>query len=729
LDRIEYQEKMKQIRQFAEEEKYTQAAAIIEEINWKRVRSATSLCFVGTVLGRAGKFKEGKELLLMAYDRSPIGRSIIYELSELCIREGNLDEAEEYYKEFVEVAPRDSKRYELRYAIDKARGASADALISVLESLKERDFSERWSYELAQMYYKAGRAEKCIALCDEIILWFGDGEYVERALELKMKYQALTGHQKKLYEDIRMRKAGYVKVAPEDVRSSGEILHGEVTIPTIQTDINRFNTMNLQQELAKSMQQIIDATEQETIRSTMDDVRKKVAESQIPVLESFETPEHLYENIETEEEIDSSLQENFQTVLAEENDGQMSLFGEEDGSGEDRQITGQLCIDDILAEWAKTSRAYEEVMEDNEKRRLESAKQRALVETGSLMDVLAKVQEENEELERITMGEGLGSTAANVSNIMETMAPGANAIPDEIIDAVDTTDGKPPEGEILESEDEPSIAEVFATQRRAEEMQREKAHKWDTMSLEFLSKEEKEIFSYFIPVNGMEKQICAVLQGVKGRKLDSTSKAGNVMIEGAVRSGKTVLATDLIKVLQTNDPDNVAKVGRISGDKLNTKDPANIVHAVKGGYLIIERAGKMNEETAHRLNEALSGDTDNLLVFIEDTRKGLMEMAGKCVSLAEKFTEHIQIPIFTIDEMVNFGKSYAKEQGYGFDQMSVLALYKCIANIRSNDDVNTTLVEVMEIVNQAIESSKKHKLAKKLDDENLILLKEKDFPL
>ena len=329
----------------------------------------------------------------MAYDRSPIGRMIIYRLAEVAIKMGNCEEARDYYQEFVEIAPHDNLKYVLRYEISKAEGADLQTLIGILEELKEQEYSEEWAFELACLYHKAGMSEKCIDACDELILWFGDGPYVERALELKMLYQPLTRQQEEKYRQFRLKKEGVVEVRPEDDLESGEIVSEPVQIPKVKLSPERFNTQNLQDELRKNMVQIMEATDKEKVEDSMDTIKKLVEEIpylQIPKEEPLPQDTIEMPHIETDAEIDNSLKSNFKELLAEDYDGQISMYVPDKGATEP-QVTGQMSIDEVLADWEKTKRAAETALEEAKQRKLESAKARALQEAGDIMERLVDV--------------------------------------------------------------------------------------------------------------------------------------------------------------------------------------------------------------------------------------------------------------------------------------------------------------------------------------------------
>ncbi len=217
MDKYEYKLKLDQMKSLTAEGKYEEAAEIADTINWRKIKNINALVKVGEIYEKVGRYDESKDVLLTAYDKSPIGRMIIYRLAEVAVRTKSFDEAKEYYQEFVEIAPHDNLKYVLKYEISKAQGADIGTLIGILEELKEQEYSEEWAYELAYLYHKAGMSEKCIDACDELILWFGDGPYVERALELKMLYQPLTKQQEDKYRTFRQRHDGVVEVRPDFV--------------------------------------------------------------------------------------------------------------------------------------------------------------------------------------------------------------------------------------------------------------------------------------------------------------------------------------------------------------------------------------------------------------------------------------------------------------------------------------------------------------------------------
>lgn len=757
MDKYEYKLKLDQMKSAFAEGNYHMAEELADSINWKRVRNANSLIKAGEVYETAERYDDAKEMFLLAYERSPIGRTIVYRLAELAIHVGNYDEAMEYYEEFVEMAPNDSLKFVLKYKIYKAKGESLAEQIQILEDLKEQEYIEEWAYELAYLYHQAGMSEKCVEACDELILWFGDGAYVEKALELKMLYQPLTKQQEEKYRQFRQKRDGVVEVRPNDMLNSGEIVSEVVKIPQVTMNASRFNTVNLQNELAKNMQQIMDATEKEEVNDSMDAIKKMVEE--IPYLqlphESEEQKEEKYGHIETDEEIDGSLKINFKEMLAEDSDGQISLYVPKDPMVE-RQITGQMSIQEVLEEWEKTKRAAEAALQEAEQRRLESAKARALQEAEEIMERLVDVIPQlnaglspKELLEQEYMqnmpekDEKAARLFQNVNDILtreiEKLSKENNSI-DQMIEEnkpAEESFGQEMENEMSEelSEEIPQelpqvstdIGDLLVEEPIPEEieaakelMPEEPAKQEELPSIQIpedviededvtmhLTKAQKEIFSYFVPIQGMEQQLCQVLTGVKRRLGRSTnSTEGNIMIQGGPGSGKTVLATDLIKVIQEETGLIGGKIGKIEAASLNQKDIPELMKKVRGGCLIIEKAGEITRETAVKMSLQMSQDTAGMLVILEDTKEGIRKALGRDEEFARKFTEKVNIPIFSIDELVEFAKAYAQELEYEIDEMGVLALYNRISSIEKLDEA-TTLFEVKDIVDEAVAKSEK----------------------
>ena len=889
MDKYEYKLKVDQMKSLAAEGKYEEAVEIVDSINWRKIKNINALVKAGEIYEQVGRYDDSREVLLTAYDRSPIGRMIIYRLAEVAIKTGNFEEAKDYYEEFVEIAPHDNLKYVLKYKINKAQGADYNVLIGILEELKDREYSEEWSYELASLYHKAGMAEKCVEACDELILWFGDGPYVEKAMELKMLYEPLTEQQEKKYRLFKQNQKGVVEVRPEDDLESGEIIAEPVEIPKVKMSPDRFNTLNLQEQLRESMREIMQATEKEKVDDTMNNIKKlvedvpyltlpeemkeepeaAVPEVQMPVEEtSQETgadearPERAEGNdsqkesdaagVDTDEQITyvdnkdkTTDTEDAEHAAVDEDKVDPEAEDQPEVPADDPEVTAsaepqtdveaagqeaseevpaerpfdtQMSIEEILAQWEKTRQAAESAIQEVEDKKLQSAKEKALQEAGDLMDqlaaVIAKLEEEAEpeELPQTEQTEAPvqeDDAVRMVTNMNQLLQKEIDRLSDEtaqldqkIADAdqtaetgVDTdpaqeetetdTDAAEHDAqdavaegirellgkeEAIEAEPEytdvtPEKVETFSEQQEEEEAEKE-ADALETAllaetvrqmtkdddeevlpqiadpetfelpnTISKLTKEQREIFTYFVPIDGMEKQICQALTGAMLHLTNGkNASTGNMIIQGGSGSGKTVLATNIVKVLQNETGKPAGKIGKVEASALNQKDAGELLKKVAGGCLIIEKAGELSKETAVKLAALLEQDTSGLLVIIEDTKRGIQKVLGRSESFAAKFSEKISIPIFTSDELVTFAKSYANELGYTIDDMGILALYNSISNIEHADRA-TTLAEVKEVVDRAVTHSEKGGLKKafsiltsrRYDDQDYIILREKDF--
>lgn len=866
MDKYEYNLKLDQMKSLYAEEKYEDAADIADTINWNKIKNVNALVKAGEIYEKTERYEDSREVLLLAYDRSPIGRMIIYRLAEVAIKMGDYEGAEDYYQEFVEIAPRDSLKYVLRYDIKKAEGASYEELIPILEELKEQEYTEEWAYELAYLYHKAGMSDKCIEACDELILWFGDGPYVERALELKMLYQPLTKVQEEKYRTFRKAKEsrdGLTHIDVEEMKNAGEYEHEPVAIPPVKVNPERFNTVNLQEEIAKGMQQIMEATEKETVTDTLDNINKIVEE--IPYLKlpkEEEKQETSDEHIETDEEIDGSLKLNFKEMLGEDSDGQMSMVMDEKTLIE-HQITGQITIEEVLSEWEKTRRAAEAALEEAKQRKLESAKARALQQAGDIMDRLTGVipkldagvtprelleeeylqdqpQTETSEVqtaetvtepvveedaaevpeteipteeipeevletdiptrempEEVSAEEILSEQTGELEPVDDAVEADSEELPAEELNEVEDGEFRalpedlvndedveaegntleqnvvPAEDEFLPEEQLESEAESEQNMSNFEEEDIDEAEEeqlivkrknqiersfWKGKTTKLpeisepenlgkqsavqpeaplmtLTEKEKTIFSYFMPVKGMEAQLRQALT-VASRHLeqDKTAATGNLLILGGHGTGKTTLATSIIKVLQQETGRIEGKVGKIQAETLNKKNVGEIIRQVEGGCLIIENAEELTKESVVTLSLLLEQESSGLFVILEGTSKGIRKLMASDEGFARKFTESISVPIFTNDELVTFARSYSRELGYKIDDMAVLALYNRISNIQRLDQA-TTLTEVKDIVDEAIDREAHGGIKKAISiltasrytDDDRIVLREKDF--
>lgn len=868
MDKYEYKLKLEQLQNLMAAGDYATASEMADTINWKKVRSSNTLCMVSDIYEKTEKYDACREVLLQAYDHSPIGRNIVSKLAEVSIKAKRIDEAEEYYNEFLEIAPKDNMRYVLAYEISCLKDTPLTDRIAILEELKEHEYTEKWAYELAALYGQADMRDKCVETCDELILWFGEGEYVEKALDLKRLYQPLTPVQEEKYKQFREKK-GMVEISIPAAPERKNVIHEMVKTPETTVTASKFNTSNLEEELAKSMKQIMEATKKETVVDTMENIKKIVGD--IPYLNGEHEAEETFtfDKEKINEQVDERLKKEFDKLMAEnaeESDKKdepeteakpeetLSEAIEEENAEEDtieeKAASAQASIEEVLDEWEKTKHAAEIAIAAAEQKKLEISKEHALVEAGEIMERLktlipilsatpgeeipvpedtvaaalvpdesekAEAKEDLEETAEAVDAEAESETeetkeaaetvetesqiepetekAADEETVVEAAEPSVEAADAELEDVeeeapveekedLSTTKEMPDlkaaraektaeTEEEAEAEEEPKEEKRLSVVEPVPDEELEKVLAQATQMFvenanvevpvtgtaptgvsqntgvlpeiqmpddieedkKELTEEQKELFSYFLPVPGMEDQIRQVLLGAKTRIGNSvTSLAGNILIQGEEGSGKTVFATSLIKAIQKEIGNEDAKIGKISAESLNHKDFAALIPKIEGGYLIVDKAGQLTAETAAYMSQVMEQNTQGMVVILEDTRAGIRKVMNLDFGFTKKFTEKIDIPIFTIDELVDFGKSYAKEMECTIDEMGVLALYNRINNIQKLDRA-TTLAEVKDIVDEAIEKAEGSGIkkafgsifSKKYNENDYLILHEKDF--
>lgn len=904
MEKTEYKIKLDQIETLVRSGDNQEAVELLDTLNYRKIRNVNVLLRASEIYEEAGETQKAREILEMAHERSPIGRMIIYRLALLSVRMGELDEADEYYEEFVEIAPHDSLKYIIRYNIAKAKGSDIKGLIAILEELKQHDFIEKWAFELACLYRSSAQVEKCIDLCDEIVLWFGEGPYVEKALEMKMLYTPLNQAQEDKYRRFQRRKDGSGETQQMDT-ASADLLSHPITIPKVETKPERFNTVNLQAEIKKNIEEIMQATETGEVSENMDAIKDLIGD--IPYLSAGKPEEEAQQE---EKEPVPTIQDSFQQYLAEEYDGQMSM--NLPTSTMEEQIQGQMTIEDVMEDWERTRRAAEAALEEARARKLEEAKAKALREAEQIMDrlveaapqldagvspeellrqeylsrgedenrayeilaqahqkedpVAEKMEAEDSEHTRIATGE-TEETDADPDKDIDTdtnektfeipkihtnteedeekgeeevglkipVLPAADALKKAIRQAGATvtrmeedkdlktweppklsgeqaedtaddeenpfakiaqeasrlekdpgeepseTEGKKPE-DIMADVNKMLQEQIDELTVEAEEEKAREAKGKDPNPIDQITKvmpsgtdimkaikeapaaaglsdtqvmnlsgaiedvindevpqvkltdDEKDVLSYFTSVDGMEKQICRALSGIRTRLADPEHVSiGNLTVSGSNGTGKTALASKLIRILQKETGRLKGSAGRISGEKLNGKDLQALLAKVAGGSLMIEEAGAINRETAVSLALLIENDTAGTLFILEDTKIGLERLKSLSPQLFNLFTEHINIPVMTIDELVTFGKVYVLDMGYSMDDMAILGLYDRIGILQRGEEP-ISLHEVKAIIDRGIQKLERrskgifgHFAAKLTDEDGRPILQEKDI--
>lgn len=784
LDKAEYQSKLEQLTSLANKEDYKGALEIVESVDWRRVKSIRTLSMVADVYEANKMYPEANDILLLAYDRSSIGKGILYRLVEVSVKMQDFESAEEYYEEFVSAAPHDTSRYLLRYKILRGQQAPLDEQIKVLEAYKEAEFTERWNYELALLYSKNGQIRQCVDTCDELELWFSEGKYVTKALELKMKYEPLTPSQKSKYENggaassekevgsllNRMDQAGAAitqDAGAQEMAAARETEAGKKAEPAPSYTAPTFlgNTVDLHNELIKS------------IRNVFPDV-KKTAQAEQEVSEPEENREEDYDVRELEPEnmdvevapqpdADKTILTRPETVKKEtpkaeavkEEEAETAEKPEETSSADD------LDLDALFQETAASLSdeiAHDSVLEKAlEEEQAEESLAEKTVEESQTAEPVKKPEEplekqpemaEPEEQDDVAESEKEESPIRRLEDLEKTME-----IPEPVIVQPEDLDMEIPQEPSQEAvKDATKVMTVENTADRTiempsdvrkeetvpmsiEEVLREETPEERRMRIlndtqpEKLNDEQKALFTYFAKVPGMDQQILDAMHGVYHYAGDRTSRHGNIAIMGGYGTGKTRLSEGLVRAICVDLKIPATKMARLDAAELNRKDPAQVVAKLAGGFLLIERAGLMYPETIEKLSKAMDFRTDSLILIIEDEKTSMRGMFHNYPEFAKKFETVISIPVFTNDELVTFARTYARENGYKMDEMGVLALYTQIGDNQKEGEP-MTITNVKDMVDKAIAHAEKgtRKLGRKVsrkhrDSDDRVILYEKDF--
>ena len=965
---------MGQINKLVEAQDYKGAMQIVDSIDWRRVKNVRTLCVVGEIYAANKRYEESKEIFLLAYHRATIGKNILYRLIEVSLKMGQISEATEFFDEYREVAGSDTSQYILRYKIARAKNASLNEQIRILEEYKEKEFTERWSYELAKLYYKAGDKQKCLDLCNEMILWFNDGTYVMKALDLKQRMGVLTGEEKEKYEQrfipklIPPEKAQEIRESKEtEAVTETEYEESRPVTDTIQVDDERDlnSAETFQEKISKGIRDIFgghkkaaeetedveeeqqddteETSETEAVEAAKDSADQESGEEETPEAETAATEEKSEEDASEEEAAETAEAGDGEELLAsgidnlsagtvqlnartqepqdeeeeayqeaEEAEAEkatekelaesVSEIVEEDSVEEPKETSGVPLnedgkpdfsatirmpelkipksminvdpenassaagipdasgifgsIDEIAAEVAKDKKADEEPEKEQEFN-LEDTILAAASEQGINIpeeekspDVQqSEVTEETEDEEDLDIAADEfvpeEPDAADIEDIMaqisaqqaEDVSESAHRrIPDLVLDedeepvteedmqaaeaeflngptgvqkpdTKDEFDGfddlkeeeqlkEMPEDLSLEDEDisledesddrradkltddvvipvedetpldeeeefsdddfgfkdepeddeeddfissltedmeeddeEEELSEEEQLERFIEDMQPEIDPNTIISRKRQLTDEEKQLFTYFVAVPGMKEQLVDVLCDVQKGAADKTSQTGNVIVMGGRETGKTRLISSLIPAICRELNIEASKVAYIFAEDLNGKNIAEIASKLAGGFLVIENANQLSQETADELDEVMNGNTKSMIVILEDEKIGMRKLIARYPKLAKKFTSMINIPVFTNDELVNFAKVYTMENGFRIDQMGMLALYNLIG-INQKEDQPVCIGTVKTMLDNAMAKAQGglfKRSKKRVDRDGFTVLLEKDF--
>ena len=837
----------KQIKTLVMQERYEEAMKVLDEIEVSKIRNISILCLVGEVYMGLKRYDEAEQILLRVYEKNPNTRRILDLLTTLYIDKGEYSEAEYYYKEFIGVASRDLHRYILRYRLDKGKGERLSVLIDTLEKLKDYEYIEEWAYELATLYEASGETKKCIHECDEIVLWFGHGEYVDKAIALKCK---LTGeplpeistveqhrveeeqraaHEKQLTESIgaEMGIEGFAGAdyegsidldliqramdgaAPEaadepivETAVTEDTLRDEVIVEEPVLEENEEPTLEENEESAGSAEgeemqdaaMAVDAgnTDNETVNAdgntADDDGHAESADEDSEAEQADEENEkshiaHLFSSLmfgrkEKEKHFDWST-----LKLAKEKgekpdeielaaaaitaaQSQESQAGEKD---EDIFLHEEMPVEEMSENTVAEDAPEKEVPESEEAEDAAISTEGLSEEDadffGKLMgeDLVAdytRSQDSEEEIIVDDDGESVDTVIIDDDDDSENEAPEAAAAEDEIIidgddekDEVipetkeDTLDdlfgiaGEVHEDELIDDDDEDEVIseDDSSSQNDSADEEEDEDDEEDEISDDIHASDTVlDIFGTVTGVESIKSQLAKTFTKFEDPALDNMDLLApydiNFVVTGYDMSVKSQIAIGIAKALNTYGICDKNKLVRATAQDLNGRDFSMIFEKLKGGCLIIDGAGMLDDKAAGIIVDFVQQDNQDVAIVLEGEEDKIKELFRKYPVLHSKFLNIIHIGKYNENELVQLAEGYAKKKGYEISGPGAASL-KTLLRERMQDGYSVDYEDIMAIIEEAIASLEKRNmknlfmtvLDNKYEEAAMFMLQPEDF--
>lgn len=784
MDKVEYGIKLEQIEKLKSEKQYNEAADIADTIEWRKVKKWSELMTAEEVYEKAERIKEARNICIYAYNRNLGGRSLVFKMTELSIRLEDYEEAEDLYNEFVEMAPTDMNRYVLLYELDKAKNVPPEELIKVLEEYRDNEQDENFGYELASLYAEVGRIEECIKECDDLILWFGDGEYVYKALKLKKKYASLTpAQQEKLNIMDKFDKAGLVyeagfsgnydeyemKSARESMKeiSHDETNDDDISVPLARPDI--YDTQTLQNDLANSLKEIFQNDDKnDDGTDVLSPVKEQKTEETVPEESADEeTADKVSQPAQEDEEEKTEDTPEYDTII----DDDMAATAEPVNvevielqmSGDDELVdepTREIIIN--THHWNKIKSEmreddpmipeHDEQAEYKEEYIPEAAEEQEMVETVEKQETIPEETDIRETVpedykpeageDRIPVQMELNLEEPHIEGqvdllyYLEHMNDPVEEPAATIDDLLKTTIENRHTDNTIELDEAINSITRAAISEAEQEINGYADESYDVTEEEEYSPEDsmdelddntRKYIKKYLFMNGMEDSILHFINGKRHEIPDGTSRHGNIIIIGKKDTDKTGFAINLFKSLHANDEQRELKIAKTRAEVLNAKGVAASADKIKGTTLIVENAEKLNRDVVEELNQFMETDTASMLVIFTGEEFALKRLFYNCESLRDKFDYKLELKHYSVNELVDVATEYARVKGYAIDERALSGLYISIDEL-NGDDEGTEIEKVKKIVDSAIikcGKSSRNFFGKKRN--GLISLKEKHF--
>lgn len=763
MDKYEYQLKTEHIRQVAARKEYGEAAKLCDTIDWTKIRDVKMLTLAADVYTAVGEYEKAIDILQQAYEYAAMGRRIVYRLTELALKADSYDDAKNYFEEFCRIAPNDQGRYILLYKMARYQKATLDEKIKILEAYKREDFDEKWAYELAVLYAMNNEKDKCIQLCDDIILWFGLGKYVEKALSLKSQFAPLTPAQKEKVQKFADKKAQEENEKLQKKQEEQEKKESQAELAkkaAAQEKISKWQeeqekAYQAEQEAAKKEAKARE-DEQKALLEREEKLRKQRKEEQEAVerLKKAQRLEHARQSVVTSDMneimavIQRAKQEDAQNELQDELAKQVQqvqqLAGEKDlelvseipsdvEEKEKMQVPEDISYmqDEISEDETTESEVLDDETSENETSDVETANTETSEKTSDSENTDEAVWFEAYKPEE-------------EPQISEWAAPVAETVEVEPEEEVQEEPEKEPEEagpqeEIQEkSKKEPEEAE---TQEEIQEEIQEEPEEEEPQE-EFEEEPEEEDAQEESEEEPEEKD--AQEESAESRQVEMTANSGlpivnpedmsrvwHFAIQAMPDEDDIELALEYLEELAECSSRAVPRsVVKITGQKLNQKGLVKSIDKLLGKTILIEGAADMNERVINEFCKIIDPTDRSLLVVFIDTPASIRHLLIDYPQLAQVVTAQFVRETYSVTELLEYARGYADREDSVFDKSGELALMERLKVIAGNQERNKKRIVEM-IVNNAIEKAEKKSMRKlfqsKYDKRGCLILRDKDF--
>lgn len=735
MDKYEYQLKTEHIRQVAARKEYGEAAKLCDTIDWTKVRDVKMLTLVADVYTAGGEYEKAIDILQQAYQYTTMGRRIVYRLTELALKAGSYDEAKNYFDEFCRIAPNDQGRYILLYKMARFQKATLDEKIQILEAYKREDFDEKWAYELAVLYAMNNQKDKCIQLCDDIILWFGLGKYVEKALFLKSQFAPLTQAQKEKAQKFADKKAQ---------EENEKLQKAQKEQDKKQQEAEQAEKMATQQKILKwqAEQEKAYQAEQETAKKeakAREDEQRAALEREQKLREQRDEEKARKEEQEREDarKAAESLREQ------KEREEQLRLQHEQ----EEREAVERLkkaqrqeharrsvVTDDMNEIMAVIQRAKQEDAQSDLQAALaqevlqaqqENAEEKAVEETRKEAETTIE-----EKLEAIETAEATEKVA--------TVDEPTDAASEEAVKAENESEKAPADepDEVVEApvEMEPEVTEEpDAEEEAAVDEEPEAVEESDEEPQQIPAKDTVDETSE-TPQEEYEERRQTERVGNAGLPIvnpEDLSRVWHFAIQALPGEDDIELALEYLQELAESPPRAVPKsVVKITGQKLNRKGLVQSLDKLLGKTILIENAADMNDRVINEFCKIIDPTDRSLLVVFIDTPASIRHLLLDHPQLAQTVTAQFVRENYSVSELLEYARGYADREDSVFDKSGELALMERLKVISENQERNKKRIVEM-IVNNAIEKAEKKSRRRlfqsKYDKGGYLILRDKDF--